>query len=143
MIRQKLGGMASVQSLEFNLMQRVLTVVHKEGALASIEAAIRDLGMDSEVMPSNADADADADAESPQAHVKKSAQKLGWPLAVAGVGVMFVLNLGVSFALSLMTAVRAYDLPKSDLRELRRRLWHRLRTRPRDFLLPPKRPAAS
>ena len=29
------------------------------------------------------------------------------------------------------------------LRELRRRLWHRLRTRPRDFLLPPKRPAAS
>ncbi|GLT24562.1 hypothetical protein GCM10007933_40440 [Zoogloea oryzae] len=64
-------------------------------------------------------------------------------LAVAGVGVMFVLNLGVSFALSLMTAVRAYDLPKSDLRELRRRLWHRLRTRPRDFLLPPKRPAAS
>ena len=79
LIRQKLGGMASVQSLEFNLMQRVLTVVHKEGALASIEAAIRDLGMDSEVMPSN------ADAESPQAHVKKSAQKLGWPLAVAGV----------------------------------------------------------
>ena len=51
----------------------------------------------------------------------------------------------MSFALSLMTAVRAYDLPKSDLRELRRRLIvHRLRTRPRDFLLPPgRRPAAS
>jgi len=61
-------------------------------------------------------------------------------LAIAGVAVMFVLNLGVSFALSLLTAVRAYDLPVGDLRELRRRLWHRLRTRPRDFLLPPRRP---
>lgn len=64
-------------------------------------------------------------------------------LALAGVGVMFVLNLGVSFALSLMTAVRAYDLPRDDLRELRRRLWHRLRTRPRDFLLPPRRAAGA
>ncbi len=64
-------------------------------------------------------------------------------LAVAGVGTMFVLNLGVSFALSLMTAVRAYDLPRSDLRELRRRLLHRLRTRPRDFLLPPRRSVAT
>ena len=61
--------------------------------------------------------------------------------AVAGVAVMFVLNLGVSFTLSLMTAVRAYDLPKSDLSELRRRLMYRLRTRPRDFLLPPGRAA--
>jgi site-specific recombinase len=59
-------------------------------------------------------------------------------LAVAGVGVMFFLNLGVSFALSLWTAVRAYDLPRSDLRELRRRLWHRLVSRPGDFLLPPR-----
>ncbi|MDD3353644.1 hypothetical protein [Zoogloea sp.] len=64
-------------------------------------------------------------------------------LALLGVAVMFVLNLGVSFALSLLTAVRAYDLPRSDLKELRRRLWLRLRTRPRDFLMPPSRPAGS
>jgi len=64
-------------------------------------------------------------------------------LAIAGVAVMFVLNLGVSFALSLLTAVRAYDLPKADLRELRRRLWLRLRTRPRDFFLPPMRSGGS
>lgn len=62
-------------------------------------------------------------------------------LAVLGVAVMFVLNLGVSFALSLLTAVRAYDLSGDDLKELRRRLWQRLRTRPRDFLMPPRRPA--
>lgn len=64
-------------------------------------------------------------------------------LAIAGVAVMFVLNLGVSFALSLLTAVRAYDLPRADLRELRRRLWLRLRTRPRDFFLPPTRSAVT
>lgn len=63
-------------------------------------------------------------------------------LALVGVATMFVLNLGVSFALSLMTAVRAYDLPSSDLRELRRRLWHRLRARPGDFLMPPRRASA-
>ncbi|KAB2967448.1 hypothetical protein [Zoogloea sp.] len=60
-------------------------------------------------------------------------------LAVLGVAVMFVLNLGVSFALSLLTAVRAYDLSGDDLKELRRRLWQRLRTHPRDFLMPPRR----
>lgn len=60
-------------------------------------------------------------------------------LAVLGVAVMFVLNLGVSFVLSLLTAVRAYDLSGDDLKELRRRLWQRLRTRPRDFLMPPRR----
>lgn len=62
-------------------------------------------------------------------------------LAILGVAVMFVLNLGVSFILSLLTAVRAYDLSRDDLRELRRRLWHRLCSRPRDFLMPPRRPA--
>ncbi|WP_374487111.1 hypothetical protein [Zoogloea sp.] len=61
-------------------------------------------------------------------------------LAIAGVAVMFVLNLGVSFALSLLTAVRAYNLPKADLKELRRRLWQRLRRQPRDFLMPPRVP---
>jgi len=45
LIRKKLGDMASVQGLEFNLMQRVLTVVHTANALPSIDAAIRELGM--------------------------------------------------------------------------------------------------
>ncbi|MCM8578993.1 MAG: heavy metal translocating P-type ATPase, partial [Candidatus Accumulibacter sp.] len=52
LIRKKLGGMASVQGLQFNLMQRVLSVVHDSGALAAVEAAIRDLGMNSEAMES-------------------------------------------------------------------------------------------
>ena len=52
---------------------------------------------------------------------------------------MFVLNLGVSFAVA-DDRRRAYDLPRDDLREMRRRLWHRLRTCPRD--LPCRRAAA-
>jgi Cd2+/Zn2+-exporting ATPase len=37
LIRKKLGGMTSVQGLEFNLMQRVLTVVHDNGALPPLK----------------------------------------------------------------------------------------------------------
>jgi site-specific recombinase len=58
--------------------------------------------------------------------------------ALAGVGVMFVLNLGVSFALSLFTALRAYDFPKSDILELIRRLIKRFVDSPLDFVLPPR-----
>ena len=58
--------------------------------------------------------------------------------ALAGIATMFVLNLGVSFALSLYWAVRAYELPRGETRELGRRLWHRFRDHPGDFFLAPK-----
>nr|WP_304439226.1 heavy metal translocating P-type ATPase [Bordetella sp. N] len=45
LIRRKLGAMPDVRQLHFNLMQRVLTVVHATPALPSVEAAIKDLGM--------------------------------------------------------------------------------------------------
>jgi len=45
LIRRKLGAMPEVRELHFNLMQRVLTVVHAAPALASVQAAIKDLGM--------------------------------------------------------------------------------------------------
>ncbi len=61
-------------------------------------------------------------------------------LAVSGITTMFVLNLGVSFALSLWTALRALEVPASDVRELLRRLVARLFTHPLDFILPPKTP---
>jgi site-specific recombinase len=63
----------------------------------------------------------------------------GWFLrATAGVSVMFVLNLGVSFCLSLVTALRAYGFPRSDMLELLRRLARRFMRSPRDFFLPPR-----
>ncbi len=65
--------------------------------------------------------------------------KEGWFLrAMAGVSVMFILNLGVSFFLSLVTALRAYDFPRSEMMELARRLLKRLVWSPRDFILPPR-----
>lgn len=67
----------------------------------------------------------------------------GWFLrAIAGVSVMFVLNLGVSFFLSLGTALRAYGFPRSDMLELAKRLGLRFLRSPRDFFLPPREQAA-
>ena len=59
-------------------------------------------------------------------------------LGVAGVGVMFVLNLSVSFALALASAARAYELPAKDNAELLRGLYRRFKKAPRDFFVPPR-----
>lgn len=71
----------------------------------------------------------------------------GFFRGVAGIATMFVLNLGVCFALSLYTATRAYQLDRGELREFAVRLLRRLNQHPRDFFLAPKtdmvaRPAA-
>ena len=57
MIRKKLGNMPAVQEMEFNLMQRVLTAIHANGAQAEITAAIADLGM--EALPAVTDEDSE------------------------------------------------------------------------------------
>jgi site-specific recombinase len=56
---------------------------------------------------------------------------------IAGVGVMFVLNLSVSFLLALRTAARAYELPERDNAALLRGVWRRFVTAPLDFFVPP------
>ena len=61
----------------------------------------------------------------------------GWFFwALAGVATMFILNLSVSFFLSLYTASRAYDLARKDLAVLGARLLRRFLQRPLDFVLP-------
>ena len=61
----------------------------------------------------------------------------GWFFwAVAGVATMFVLNLSVSFFLSLYTAARAYSLPRKELAVLGARLLRRFLQHPLDFVLP-------
>ncbi len=62
--------------------------------------------------------------------------------ALAGIAVMFVLNLSVSFGLSLASAARAYGLPRRDLGELLRRLGRRFLRSPGEFLLPPPKSVA-
>jgi site-specific recombinase len=61
----------------------------------------------------------------------------GWFFwALAGVATMFVLNLSVSFFLSLYTASRAYDLARRELAVLGARLLRRFVQQPLDFVLP-------
>ncbi|HVY07935.1 MAG TPA: hypothetical protein VHB46_18310, partial [Burkholderiales bacterium] len=63
----------------------------------------------------------------------------GWFFwALAGVATMFVLNLSVSFFLSLYTAARAYNIARRELAVLGARLLRRLVEHPLDFLLPRK-----
>ena len=49
LLRKKLGDMAEVAGMEFNLMQRVLTVRHEAEAIDGILAAIRSLGFTPEL----------------------------------------------------------------------------------------------
>nr|WP_106283973.1 heavy metal translocating P-type ATPase [Paraburkholderia sp. BL25I1N1] len=77
LIRKKFSRMPHVRSMEFNLMQRVLTVVHAPEALHSILTALRSL----DFTPELADASPDA-AGTPAPH---ASPKPWWPLALAGV----------------------------------------------------------
>jgi Cd2+/Zn2+-exporting ATPase len=73
LIRTKLNRMSSVKSMEFNLLQRVLTIVHDPDALDAILEAVRSLGFKPEL--------ASADKSLSEAATKKP----WWPLALAGV----------------------------------------------------------
>ena len=78
LLRKKLGGMAGVTSLEFNLMQRVLTVTHAPRALQTILEAIHSLGFTPEV----------ADGASAPTERVAEPSKPWWPLALAGVAAL-------------------------------------------------------
>jgi Cd2+/Zn2+-exporting ATPase len=71
LLRKKLGGMSGVAGLEFNLMQRVLTVTHEPHALEAILAAIRSLGFTPEL------------AQDASARPTPEAARPWWPLALA------------------------------------------------------------
>ncbi|MDQ0621300.1 Cd2+/Zn2+-exporting ATPase [Paraburkholderia graminis] len=82
LIRKKFSRMADVRSMEFNLMQRVLTVVHAPNALDPILDALRSLDFTPEL--------ADADSPNASATTRNAAQDQRkrvswWPLALAGV----------------------------------------------------------
>lgn len=75
LIRQALGRLPQIRRLEFDLMRRVLTVVHAPDALDGILRAIRDLGFT---------------PEQASTHTPPSAQPRvsWWPLAVAGAAAL-------------------------------------------------------
>ena len=74
LIQNKLGKMPSVIELDFNLMQRVLTVLHQPAALPEIVKAVKELGFDPEL--------ANEQGKFEQAPVEK--QQSVWLLALAG-----------------------------------------------------------
>ncbi|WP_114973531.1 heavy metal translocating P-type ATPase [Rhodoferax ferrireducens] len=75
LLRKKLGGMAGVAGMDFNLMQRVLTVTHEPKAIETILAAVRSLGFTPEIA-----CDTSAHSEPTPEPVKP-----WWPLVLAGV----------------------------------------------------------
>ena len=74
LLRTKLGGMPGVTMLEFNLMQRLLTVTHAPQAIDPILAAVRSLGFTPELAN---------DVSNQKASLPEPA-KPWWPLALAG-----------------------------------------------------------
>ena len=73
LLRKKLGGMAGVAGMEFNLMLRVLTVTHEPLALEPILQAVRTLGFTPELVNG---------PDAPTAQPEPA--KPWWPLALAG-----------------------------------------------------------
>lgn len=71
LIRKKLGALSTVKSLEFNLMQRSLAVVHAPEALDAVLEAVRSLGFEPELPGTTA-------SDAPPGKTRK------WPLALAG-----------------------------------------------------------
>lgn len=57
-------------------------------------------------------------------------------LAVAGVAVTFVLNLSVSFAIASIVALRAYNVPGREQREIFKFIFKQFLLAPMDFIFP-------
>ncbi|MEZ1436878.1 heavy metal translocating P-type ATPase [Pseudomonas shirazica] len=76
LIQDKLGKLAGIEQLEFNLINRVLGVRHTLGSTAEIEQAIDSLGMKAEPLG----AEDDGTASAPQV-----AKTRWWPLALSGI----------------------------------------------------------
>jgi Zn2+/Cd2+-exporting ATPase len=76
LIQDKLGKLAGIEQLEFNLINRVLGVRHTLDDTAEIERAIDSLGMKAEPLV----AEDDGSAVAPQA-----AKARWWPLALSGI----------------------------------------------------------
>lgn len=77
LIQNKLGKLAGVQQLEFNLINRVLGVTHDLPGTAPIIDAINSLGMHAEPLEPGVDAPAPAPEK-----------KSWWPLALSGVSAL-------------------------------------------------------
>jgi Cd2+/Zn2+-exporting ATPase len=104
LIRDALGRLPGVAALQFNLLQRVLTVSHDEGVLAQVLPAISALGFTPQV---------EGESAAPQP-VAAPAKKPWWPLTLAAVlatasEVVHFATLGPDWLVALL-AVAAIGL---------------------------------
>lgn len=105
LIRKKLDGMAVVQGVDFNLMQRVLTVQHAPDGLPSVIQALRSIGFEPEIAQDGQRFAADA----PQAQGWRSEWRLGVALIIALAAELTDLLHGPVW-LSLLAALAAIAL---------------------------------
>ncbi|MDO9596152.1 MAG: heavy metal translocating P-type ATPase [Azoarcus sp.] len=77
LIRSKLAGMDDVAALDFNLVQRRLTVTHRPGALDAVLDALKDIGLAGTVAAGGTEGAAPPAKSAPTTH--------WWPTALAGV----------------------------------------------------------
>ncbi len=77
LIRNKLATLEGISGLDFNLMQRILTVHHELANLASIEAALQSIGMEAQVISAT-------EAAKPSTTEPESKTNW-WPLALSGM----------------------------------------------------------
>ena len=105
LIRDKLTGMDGVAALDFNLMQRSLTVTHSPGALDAILAALQAIGFEAKV-----ESGGEAGAVMPAEPLPKANW---WPLALAGVTatlaeVVYWINGGNHWAVVALALVAIF-----------------------------------
>lgn len=98
LIQNKLGKLAGVQQLEFNLINRILGVTHDLPTTAPIIDAIKSLGMQADPIEEGVPAAA------------PPAKKHWWPLAVSGVGalgaeVLHFTNAAPTWVIALVALV--------------------------------------
>ncbi|MBM3112700.1 heavy metal translocating P-type ATPase [Pseudomonas sp. P66] len=79
LIQNKLGKLAGVEQLEFNLINRILGVRHTHADTSAIEQAVASLGMQAEPLTDSSEEAAAAPAP---------AKKHWWPLALSGVAAL-------------------------------------------------------
>ncbi|NWE74365.1 heavy metal translocating P-type ATPase [Pseudomonas yamanorum] len=102
LIQNKLGKLAGVQQLEFNLINRILGVTHDLPTTAPIVEAIKSLGMQADPIEEGV-----APAEPP-------AKKHWWPLAVSGVGalgaeVLHFTNAAPTWVIALIALISIFS----------------------------------
>ncbi|PMU28228.1 MULTISPECIES: heavy metal translocating P-type ATPase [unclassified Pseudomonas] len=102
LIQNKLGKLAGVQQLEFNLINRILGVTHDLPTTAPIIDAIKSLGMQADPIEAGV-----APAEPP-------AKKHWWPLAVSGVGalgaeVLHFTNAAPTWVIALVALISIFS----------------------------------